>query len=95
MSDYKVLEDPVMLALYERAEREGLWLHCHYQDLWFSPAELRERQESGQFCWGPVNWTLRPASECLAQIERERDNKIEEIRRLQARMIDGLRKVGL
>ncbi len=45
--------------LITEAEKQDLWLHCSYQDLWFSPTELREANKLGQFRWGPVNWTLR------------------------------------
>ena len=46
--------EPLLL----KAEREGLWLHCDYQDLWFSPEQLRQEHAKGSFLWGPVNWEL-------------------------------------
>lgn len=46
--------------LFKKAREEGLWFHCGYQDLWFSPDELEKMQtEEGRFIWGAVNWTLR------------------------------------
>ena len=50
-------------ALIDKAEAEGKWLWCHYQDLWFSPAQLREENRNGKFRWGPVNWKLRDPQE--------------------------------
>lgn len=44
--------------LIREAERTGQWLRCSYQDITMSPAELRKYNREGQFCWGPVNWTL-------------------------------------
>jgi hypothetical protein len=50
-------------ALIDKAEGEGKWLWCHYQDLWFSPGQLREQNRNGKFRWGPVNWKLRDPQE--------------------------------
>ena len=55
----------------DMAEAEGLVLHCHYQDLWFTPDELREENANGRFQWGPVNWELRPAQDRSTQLERQ------------------------
>ena len=55
-----------MAPLFEKAEKEGLWFRSPYQDLWFSPAELKAHQAKGNFCWGPVNWELRDPAERLA-----------------------------
>lgn len=54
-------------ALIDKAEAEGKWLWCHYQDLWFSPAQLREENRNGKFRWGPVNWKLRDPQERIAE----------------------------
>ncbi len=45
--------------LIQQARNEGSWLHCTYQDLWFTPDELERNNQVGKFLWGPVNWTLR------------------------------------
>lgn len=60
-----------MQELINKAEREGKWLHCYYQDLWFSPADLRKQQAAGSFRWGPVNWTLRDPAERVTQAKKE------------------------
>lgn len=51
--------------LIDQAEREGKWLWCRYQDMWFSPAELRAETTNGRFRWGAVNWRLRDPQEHL------------------------------
>ena len=56
--------------LFEKAKKEGLWFNCHYQDLWFSPEELEERQAKGEFMWGAVNWTLKNPKGHLKSLER-------------------------
>lgn len=56
-----------MNTLIDKAEAEGKWLHCSYQDLWFSPDELRTAQAQGRFRWGVVNWTLRNPQEYVDQ----------------------------
>jgi len=52
-----------LIPLFEKAEREGLWFFSPYQQLWFSPRELRAAQAEGRFRWGAVNWKLRPPTE--------------------------------
>lgn len=60
--------------LYEKAEQEGLWFYCSYQQLWFSPKELRDEQKNGKFVWGVPNWQLRNPNERLTELERLRNN---------------------
>lgn len=60
-----------MNALIDKAEKEGKWLWCRYQDLWFSPAELRKEQANGNFRWGAVNWELRDPQDGLAELEHD------------------------
>lgn len=57
--------------LFERAEREGLWFHCSYQDLWFSPSELRDQHNGGMFIWSARNWMLRNPQERVNELEKE------------------------
>jgi hypothetical protein len=59
-----------MDSLFQQAETEGKWFHCSYQDLWFSPSELKGLQETGRFRWGAVNWTLRDPKERSVEVER-------------------------
>lgn len=65
--------DPVtieMRPLYEQARREGKWLYCHYQNLWFAPDQLEAEQRAGRFRWGAVNWQVRDPMERVAVAER-------------------------
>jgi hypothetical protein len=57
-------------ALIDKAEAEGKWLFCSYQQLWFSPAELRAHNANDRFCWGVPNWQLRDPGERLAEADR-------------------------
>ncbi len=54
--------------LIDQAEREGKWLFCSYQQLWFSPSELRAANQEGRFRWGAMNFRLRDPSEKLTQL---------------------------
>lgn len=49
--------------LLQSAEANGKWLHCAYQNLWFTPSELRANHREDRFVWGAVNWTLRDPAE--------------------------------
>lgn len=57
--------------LFKRARVEGLWFWTSYQDLWFSPDDLEERQREGRFIWGAVNWKLRDPMERLKEMEEK------------------------
>ena len=74
--------------LFERAEREGLWFNCSYQDLWFSPNELRELHKKSRFVWGAKNWSLRDPSERLNQLKNKE-------RRLQHEKDEFIKKMSL
>ena len=56
-------------ALIDQAEHEKKWLWSRYQDLWFSPSELRQKNNEGWFRWGAVNWELRDPAERLAEYD--------------------------
>ncbi|MCP3683809.1 MAG: hypothetical protein GY861_14080 [bacterium] len=49
--------------LFLEAKEKGLWFHTNYQDLWFSPSELKNAQSKGSFIWGITNWELRDPKE--------------------------------
>lgn len=70
----------------KQAEQSGKWLHCNYQDLWFSPAELREEQSRGKFRWGAGNWDLRDPIEELEALELKVTQAIEQLSRFRRRM---------
>jgi len=75
-----------MEALIRQAESEGKWLWCSYQDLWFSPQELRKAQAEGRFQWGPVNWKLRFPAEKLEAIASKEEALMRERKAFQSRM---------
>lgn len=72
----KVLES--LQPLFKQAKAEGLWFHCSYQDLWFSPEELEEYHREGRFLWGAVNWTLRDPRERLEALRRRSRAALDE-----------------
>jgi len=60
-----------LAPMFEKAEREGLWFRSFYQNLWFSPAELKAEQAKGQFCWDYENWELRNPQDKLDGLEED------------------------
>jgi len=73
--------------LYKRAKEEGLWFFSNYQQLWFSPKELRDYQSEGNFIWGACNWILRDPIEKLMEMENKKNGIEREI-------IDFKNKIG-
>jgi len=69
MKDYTVLT-----MLIEQARNEGKWLHCAYQDLWFSPNELEKENANGRFRWRPENWEVCNPCVEVAQLQKEVSN---------------------
>jgi hypothetical protein len=72
--------------MFQEAEEKRLWFWSRYQDLWFSPAELRAQHQRGSFRWGHENWKLRDPTELLADLSAKQVALSVEIRRLEFRM---------
>lgn len=53
----KILQD--LEPLFLKAEREGLMFYTSYQNLLFTPKQLRDMHKENRFIWGAVNWQLR------------------------------------
>lgn len=66
------------------ARRQGLWLHCPHQDLWFSPDRLERENRDGKFRWGPMNWKLRDPNEYAELAERRAARAADEAKRIRA-----------
>lgn len=77
-----------MEPMIQQAEREGKWLHCYYQDMWFSPEQLRGEHKKGCFRCEPVNWTLRDPQEQLAEAQRRADSANAEVRSIASELDD-------
>jgi len=69
--------------LIEQARREGKWLWCAYQDLWFSPDQLEMHNAAGRFNWAPVNWKLRDPNERLEEAKRRAEYAEAEVARIR------------
>lgn len=62
----EIIDD--LQLMFEEAEDKGMWFFCAYQQLWFTPTELRQYQSEGHFRWGVQNWQLRDPSERKSQL---------------------------
>lgn len=78
--------------LFERADKEGLWFYCSYQNLWFSPEELRKEQANGRFRWGYPNWDLRDPADEVAYLERTIERYQEDLASLKSRITAAQRR---
>lgn len=88
MSDHHLKQSILadLAPMFAEAERDGLWFNSTYQDLWFSPDELRKQHGRGSFVWGPVNWTLRDPKEHLARVRRAIEEHKREVAEIEARI---------
>lgn len=73
--------------LIAEAERRGMWLHTDYQNLTFSPRELREANERGQFKWGAASFRLVDPRTELAALERKAAEAQDDVARFRERMV--------
>lgn len=80
----KVIES--LEPLFKKAEEEGLWFFCSYQQLWFSPKQLRNAHSEGRFLWGALNWSLRDPQEKLAELKEEISTAKRELKAFQIQM---------
>ncbi len=62
---------PGMQEMFEEADAHGVWFHCVYQNLWFSPDELAAHQRAGSMRWGIANFKLRDPMFRLEQLQNE------------------------
>ncbi len=72
--------------LIKQAESQGKWLHCSYQDMWFSPAELRNANNEGRFIWGAVNWKLRDPLENIKYLHGRIEQAQKDLINFQKRV---------
>lgn len=74
--------------MFEQAEDKGLWFYSRYQQLWFSPNELRENHNEDRYVWGAVNWMLRDPEERLEELynlQESVENQIDTFKRRMSR----------
>lgn len=86
VSDQTALILSGLEPMFKEADATGKWFHCSYQDLWFSPAELRAHHAKGKFLWGAVNWRLRDPAEKIAYIKKQMVALEAEVEMVRGRM---------
>lgn len=84
IAERDLLVMPELNALIDKAEAEKKWLWCNYQDIWFSPAQLREANAKGGFRWAAVNWKLRDPQERIDEADRRAADAANEAARVRA-----------
>jgi hypothetical protein len=72
--------------MFKEAREKGLWFYCSFEDLWFSPDELKSEQKNGNFIWGVCNWELRNPKEHVACLENRIRSAERELLDFQSRL---------
>lgn len=72
--------------LIQKARAENKWIHCSYQDLWWTPSELENALAYGRFQWGVQNFQLKSANERLEYLGRKVQDAQEDLDRFKKRM---------
>lgn len=78
--------EELMAPLFAQAEASGTWFFCAYQQLVFSPQELRDANAAGRFRWGPLNWELRRPEEEHERLHGEVQKAVKELEVFEQRM---------
>ena len=60
--------------LFNEAEQKGLWFYCSYEQMWFTPKELKQMHSEDRFIWGEDNWELRNPNEGIRELETLKNN---------------------
>ncbi len=77
-----------LAPLFKKAEDHGLWFHSRYQDLWFSPSELRHEHENDRLLFSAENWQLKNPQLQIDYLEskvRSAEKDLENFKRRVAR----------
>ena len=74
-----------LAPLIEQAEREGKLLESTYQNILFTPTELRRANAEGRFRWDLVNWRLRDIADVLKGYEASVENAKQELEKARRR----------
>lgn len=72
--------------LIDVAEAQKLWIYCTYQDLWWTPAELRRDRAEGRFHWELTNFQQRDPQEVLASCMKDVADAQARLERVRQRM---------
>lgn len=72
--------------LFDEAKEKGLWFYSFYQNLWFSPKDLRRLHRKGRYIWGRDNWELRDPQERLAELQGKKMDIEKQIIELKAKI---------
>jgi len=56
-------------ALFFEAKKHSLWFYCGYNNLWFSPSELKKEHSENRYVWSVCNWALRNPNGELKRLE--------------------------
>ena len=72
--------------LFDLAKIQKLWFWSRYQDLWFSPDDLKELQSKGRFIWGKDNWELRDPKEKLDRLKHLAENAARDVKDFEKRI---------
>lgn len=68
--------------LIDEADRSGKWLNTYYQNLWFTPAQLRKENQNGKFCWSAENFSLRDPVERMRELNANQQKAAAEYERV-------------
>lgn len=72
--------------LFEKAEKENLWFYTKSHNLWFSPDDLKQRQENDEYVWMVHYWRLRNPHEKLDELYMEEESIQNQIWSLKRKL---------
>jgi hypothetical protein len=80
----KIIES--LKPMFREAKSKKLWFYTSYQQIWFSPEELKAENKCGRFLWGAGNWELRDPIEGLQALDKKIENAQSDRDRFAARL---------
>ena len=70
-----------------KARKEGKWIYCRYQDLWFSPDDLEKQNKCGRFLWGTINWEVKDPQERVKELRIAAIKALTELLQFKSRLV--------
>ena len=69
------------------AKSKGMFIYCHYQNLWWSPEEFGKELDKNKFRWGRENFQLRDPKQHSAELVRAIDDAEQNLKEWQYKLL--------
>ncbi len=81
-------EKQAIEKLIDEAETKNFWIHIDYQNIWYSPQEMRDEiKELGRARFHSNNWNIRDPKEHLRYLTDKARQAVSELRQFEKQLM--------